>query len=99
MSKYFDSFEEISAAYPIDTEHNQSFLVRIVYQHVFSWRDIDLIKERHPGGWLDKEGHRYYYYDNRCDDFLWSMMFLLIRDKMKANNCCFVDRYVRRNPV
>ena len=63
MSKSFDSFEEISAAYPIDTEHNQSFFVRLAYQYVFSWKDIDLMKERYPGGWLDKEGHRYYYYD------------------------------------
>ena len=63
MSKSFDSFEEISAAYPINTEYNQSFLVRPVYQHVFSWKDIDLMKERYPDGWLDKEGHRYYYYD------------------------------------
>lgn len=63
MSKYFDSFEEISAMYPIDTEHNQSFFVRLAYQHVFSWKDVDLMKERHPDGWLDKEGHKYYYYD------------------------------------
>ena len=63
MSKLFDSFEEISATYPIDTEHNQSYCVRLVYQYVFSWSDVDLIKKVHPDGWLDKEGHRYYYYE------------------------------------
>ena len=63
MTKYFNSFEEISAAHPIDTEHNQEFLVRLVYTHVFFQKDIDLMKEKEPDGWLDKEGHRYYYYD------------------------------------
>ena len=60
---YFNNFEEICAAHPLDTEHNQSYLVRQAYQHVFSWRDIDLMKEKYPDGWLDKEGHKYYYYD------------------------------------
>ena len=63
MSKYFSSFEAIRAAYPLDTEHNQSFLVRQVYHHVFTHADIDLLKKEHPDGWIDKEGHRYYYYD------------------------------------
>ena len=63
MSKYFDSFEEISAAHPLDSDHNQSFLVRQVYQHAFTWADIDLLKKRYPDGWTDREGHRYYYYD------------------------------------
>lgn len=63
MSKYFNSFEEIKSAHPLDTEHNQSFLVHQVYHHVFSWADIDLLKKEHPGGWIDKEEHRYYYYD------------------------------------
>lgn len=63
MSKHFDSFEEINAIYPIDAEHNQSFLVHQVYQYVFSWGDIDLLKKKHPDGWIDKEEHRYYYYD------------------------------------
>ena len=60
---YFDSFEEMRAAYPLDSDHNQSFFVRLVYQHVFSWKDIDLMKEKYPDGWLDKEDHRYYYYE------------------------------------
>ena len=60
---YFDSFEEMRAAYPLDSDHNQSFFVRLVYQQVFSWKDIDLMKEKYPDGWLDKEDHRYYYYE------------------------------------
>lgn len=63
MSKYFDSFEEISAVYPLDSDHNQSFFVRLAYQHALSWRDVDILKKEYPDGWLDKEGHRYYYYD------------------------------------
>lgn len=63
MSKYFDSFEEICATHPLDTEHNQSFLVHQVYQYAFSWADIDFLKKKYPDGWIDKEGHRYYYYD------------------------------------
>ena len=62
MYKYFNSFEEISATYPIDTVRNQSFEVHLTYQHVFSWADIDFLKKKYPDGWLDKEGHRYYYY-------------------------------------
>lgn len=61
--KNFKTFEEISAAYPISPEHNQSFTVRYAYKHVFTYQDIDLIKQLHPDGWLDREGHRYYYYD------------------------------------
>ena len=63
MSKSFESFEEICAVHPIDANHNQSYLVHLVYQHAFSWLDIDLLKKKYPDGWLDKEGHRYYYYD------------------------------------
>ena len=63
MSKCFNSFEEIKAAYPLDAEHNQSFLVYQVYQYALSWADIDILKKKYPDGWIDKEGHRYYYYD------------------------------------
>ena len=63
MSKYFDSFEEISAAHPLDSGYNQSFLVRQTYEHALTWRDIDILKKEHPDGWIDREGHRYYYYD------------------------------------
>lgn len=59
----FNSFEEISLAYPINPEYNQGFTVRHAYEHVFTYQDIDLIKQLHPNGWLDREGHRYYYYD------------------------------------
>jgi hypothetical protein len=59
----FNSFEEISSAHPINPEHNQSFTVRHAYKHVFTYQDIDIIKQLHPNGWLDREGHRYYYYD------------------------------------
>lgn len=60
---YFDNFEEMRAAYPLDSDHNQSFFVRLVYQHVFSGKDVDFMKEKYPDGWLDKEDHRYYYYE------------------------------------
>ena len=63
MSKYFDTFEEISAAHPLDSDHNQSFLVHQTYEHALSWADIDHLKKKYPDGWMDKEGHRYYYYD------------------------------------
>ena len=63
MSKSFESFEEIKAAYPLDTEHNQSFLVHQTYQYALSSADIDFLKEKYPDGWLDNEEHRYYYYD------------------------------------
>ena len=61
--KYFDSFEEMRAAHPLDSDHNQSFLVCQVYQHVFTWADIDILKKKYPDGWVDREGHKYYYYD------------------------------------
>ena len=63
MCKYFNSFEEIKTAHPLDAEHNQSFLVHQVYHHTFTRADIDLLKKEHPDGWINKEEHRYYYYD------------------------------------
>ena len=96
MSKSFDSFEEISAAYPIDTEHNQIFFVRLAYQYVFSWKDIDLMKERYPGGWLDKEGHRYYYYDIQAST--WYNHYLYDGEKWQLGMDSWDGIYVAEEP-
>ena len=61
--KQFNSFEEMRAAYPLDSEHNQSYLVRQAYITVFSYQDIDIAKRKHPDGWMDKTDHRWCYYD------------------------------------
>ena len=63
MCKRFDSFEEIKAAYPLDTEHNQSFLVHKVYEYVLTKQDFEVIKTKHPDGWLDSIDHKWFYYD------------------------------------
>ena len=96
MSKYFDTFEEISAAYSLNSDHNKSFLVRIVYQHVFSWKDIDLMKERYPGGWLDKEGHRYYYYDIQVST--WYSHYLYDGEKWQLGMDSWDGIYVAEEP-
>ena len=63
MCKRFDSFEEIKAAYPLDTEYNQSFLVHKVYEYVLTKQDFEVIKTKHPDGWLDSIDHKWFYYD------------------------------------
>ena len=63
MSKYFNSFEEIKAAHPLDAEHNQSFLVHKVYEYVLAKQDFENVKLRHPDGWLDATDHKWFYYD------------------------------------
>ena len=61
--KYFDTFEEISAAHPLDTEHNQSYLVHKVYEYVLAKQNFENVKLRHPDGWLDSIDHKWFYYD------------------------------------
>ena len=65
--KYFNTFEEISAAHPLDPDHNQSFLVRKVYEHVLTKQDIEDARFRHPDGWLDNIDHKWFYYDIQPD--------------------------------
>lgn len=63
MSKYFNSFEEMRAAYPLDADHNQSYLVCRVYEYVLAKQDLDIAKLKHPDGWLDTIDHKWFYYD------------------------------------
>ena len=63
MSKYFDSFEEIKTAYPLDAEHNQRFLVHKVYENVLTKQDFTIMKNKHPDGWLDSIHHKWFYYE------------------------------------
>ena len=63
MSKYFNSFEEIKIAHPLDAEHNQSFLVHKVYEYVLTKQDFEVVKAKHPDGWLDPIDHKQFYYD------------------------------------
>ena len=63
MSKSFNSFEEICAAHPLDTEHNQSYLVHKVYEYVLAKQDLENAKLKHPDGWLDSIDHKWIYYD------------------------------------
>lgn len=63
MSKCFNSFEEIKTAYPLDAEHNQSFLVHKVYEYVLAKQDLEDVKLRHPDGWLDAIDHKWFYYN------------------------------------
>ena len=70
MCKFFNSFEEMRITHPLDSDHNQSFLVHQVYQHVFTWADIDILKKKYPDGWVDREGHKYYYYGSSYYDYV-----------------------------
>ena len=96
MSKLFDSFEEISAIYPIDTEHNQSYCVRLMYQYVFSWSDIDFLKKKYPDGWLDKEGHRYYYYEVQAST--WYTHYIYDGEKWQLGMDSWDGIYVAEEP-
>ena len=63
MIKHFNSFEEMCAAYPLDADHNQSYLVCRVYEYVLAKQDLDIAKLKHPDGWLDTIDHKWFYYD------------------------------------
>lgn len=59
----FNSFEEMRAAHPLDSDHNQSYLVYKVYEYVLTKQDLESVKFRHPDGWLDATDHKWFYYD------------------------------------
>ena len=54
---YFDSFEEMRATHPLDSDHNQSYLVHKVYEYVLAKQDLENARFRHPDGWLDRIDH------------------------------------------
>ena len=60
---YFNHFEEMCSAYPLDSDHNQSYLVHKVYEYVLAKQDLEDVKLRHPDGWLDRTNHKWFYYD------------------------------------
>ena len=63
MPKYFNSYEEICAAYPLDAEHNQSYLVCKAYEYILTKQDLEIVKLKYPDGWLDVTDHKWFYYD------------------------------------
>ena len=67
MPKYFNSYEEICAAYPLDTEHNQSYLVCKAYEYILTKQDLEIVRFKHPDGWLDATDHKWFYYDIQPD--------------------------------
>ena len=72
---YFDSFEEMRAVHPLDSDHNQSYLVHKVYEYVLAKQDLEDARFRHPDGWLDRTDHKWFYYDivpsTWYDHYLW----------------------------
>lgn len=60
---YFDSLEEMRSAYLLDSDHDQSYLVRKNYEYVFTKQDLENVKFRQPDSWLDKTDYKWFYYD------------------------------------
>ena len=72
---YFDNFEEMCSAYPLNSDHNQSYLVHKVYEYVLTKQDLEDARIRHPDGWLDRTDNKWFYYDIEphtwYDHYLW----------------------------
>ena len=58
----FNSYEEISAQYPIDGIHNVCFVVGKHYDNCLREVDLELAKKEHPSGYFDKYENRWCYY-------------------------------------
>mgnify|MGYP003413767108 FL=1 len=75
MCKFFNSYEEMRITHPLNSDHNQSYLVHKVYEYVLTKQDLENARLKHPDGWLDKTDHKWFYYDivpsTWYDHYLW----------------------------
>ena len=63
MFKYFNSFEEINAAYPLDGKSSLKFVVTKNAQFFYTKTDLEILKQHYPYGWVDTSESRWYYYN------------------------------------
>lgn len=70
----FNSYEEISSNYPLDGIHNFYYIVDEHKFNCITEADLQILKEKYPGGYFDKDNYKYIchlinkqpFYDHYC---------------------------------